>query len=278
MSRPPGVVVITGSSSGIGAEAAVQLGRHGWTVCLLARRAEELESVAARVRAAQDTGAGGTVHAYPVDLTDDADTAAVVEQLLADHPRIDVLVNNAARSIRRPIRESLDRLHDYERTIAINYIGAVRLTLALMPRFLDQARRGDGGGHVVFSSTMSTQVPIPLFSAYLGSKSAAESFARSLLAEHGHEGVTTTIVHFPMVRTEMSSATSIYAAMPMMTADKAGRWIVKAVVDRPTRVTSLGGAAAQAGMSVLPGVLTKVVTPQIRRMDKRLARRTRPDS
>jgi short-subunit dehydrogenase len=262
--------VITGSSSGIGAEAAVQLAERGWTLCLLARRADELEAVAARVR-----DAGGTAHPYPVDLTDDADTAQVVARLLAEHPRIDVLVNNAARSIRRSIRDSTDRLHDYERTVAINYLGAVRLTLALLPRFLEQERVDGTRGHVVFSSTMSSQLPIPLFSAYLGSKAALESFARSLLAEHGHDGVTSTVVYFPMVRTEMSGATSIYAAMPMMTSDKAARWLVKAATDRPTRVTSLGGAVTEAGMSVLPGVLTKVITPSIRRMDKRLARRTR---
>ncbi|MFT4188621.1 MAG: SDR family NAD(P)-dependent oxidoreductase [Aeromicrobium sp.] len=262
------VVVVTGSSSGIGAEAAVQLGAKGWTVCLLARRADELEQVAERVRAA-----GGEASAYPVDLTDDAQTQATVEAILADHGHVDVLVNNAGRSIRRSIRDSLDRLHDHERVMAVNYLGAIRLTHALLPSMIERGR-----GHVVFSSTMSTQVPIPLFSAYLASKSALESYARSLLAEEGHRGITTTIVYFPMVRTPMSGATSIYAAMPMMTAEKAGGWLVKAVVDRPTRVTSLGGAAGQAGMSVLPGVLTKVITPQIRRMDKSLARKkSRPE-
>ncbi|GAA1742416.1 SDR family NAD(P)-dependent oxidoreductase [Aeromicrobium alkaliterrae] len=259
------VVVITGSSSGIGAEAAVQLGERGWTVCLLARRQGELEEVAARVRAA-----GGTASTYPVDLTDDASTLAVVAQVLADHGHVDVLVNNAGRSIRRSIRNSLERLHDHERVMAVNYFAAIRLTHALLPSMIERRR-----GHVVFSSTMSTQVPIPLFSAYLASKSALESYARSLMAELGHEGITTTIVYFPMVRTEMSGATSIYAAMPMMTPAKAGGWLVKATIDRPSRVTSLGGALGQAGMSVLPGVLTKVVTPQIRRMDKRLSRKVR---
>ncbi|MFT4298950.1 MAG: SDR family NAD(P)-dependent oxidoreductase [Aeromicrobium sp.] len=259
----PRVVVITGASSGIGAEAAAQLGAKGWTVCLLARRADELAEVAARVR-----DAGGQAHTYPVDLTDDEQTHAVAEAILADHGHVDVLVNNAGRSIRRSIRDSLDRLHDHERVMAVNYFAAIRLTHALLPSMIERGR-----GHVVFSSTMSTQVPIPLFSAYLASKSALESYARSLMAEMGHRGITTTVVYFPMVRTPMSGATSIYAAMPMMTADKAGGWLVKAVIDRPTRVTSLGGAVSQAGMSVLPGVLTKVVTPQIRRMDKRLSRK-----
>lgn len=258
-------VVITGASSGIGAESAKRLARRGATVCLLARRADELDAVCSEIVAA-----GGRARAYPVDLTDADATETVVAQLLDEHPVIDVLVNNAARSIRRPITESLDRMHDYERTISINYLAAVRLTLGLLPRFLEQ-----GHGHVVVSTSMSTQIPIPLFSAYLASKSALESFARSLSAELGGRGITTTTVHFPMVRTEMSGATDIYAAMPMMSPYKAAGWIVRAVDARPTRVTSLTGAAGELGMATLPGVVTSVTRPLFRRMDRTLARRSR---
>ncbi|AXT86922.1 short-chain dehydrogenase [Aeromicrobium sp. A1-2] len=258
-------VVLTGASSGIGAEAARKLARLGATVCLLARREDDLEIIRAEIAAA-----GGTAHTYAVDLADPEAAEAVAARLLAEHPRIDALVNNAGRSIRRPITDSLDRVHDYERTMAINYFGAVRLTLALVPRFLEQ-----GHGHVVVSSSMSTQVPIPLFSAYLASKAALESFTRSLTAELGHQGVTSTVVYFPMVRTEMSGATSIYQAMPMLSADKAANWLVKAVVDKPTRVTSLPGAMGELGMATLPGVITKVSQPLFRRMDRSLARRTK---
>ena len=265
MSLAGQTVVLTGASSGIGAHAARQMAKRGATVCLLARRADELEQVRDRI-----TSAGGTAHVYPVDLVDADAADAVIKQLLADHPRIDVLVNNAARSIRRPITESLDRVHDYERTININYLAAVRLTLGLMPRFLEQ-----GHGHVVVSTSMSTQIPIPLFSAYLASKSALESFARSVSAELGDRGVTTTIVHFPMVRTEMSTATEIYQAMPMMSPRKAAGWLVKAAESRPTRVTSIAGRFGELGMATAPGVITAVTRPLFRRMDASLARRTR---
>ncbi len=269
MSLAGQTVVVTGASSGIGAHAARQMAKLGANVCLLARRADELEQVRDRI-----TSAGGTAHAYPVDLVDADAADAVIKQLLADHPRIDVLVNNAARSIRRPITESLDRVHDYERTININYLAAVRLTLGLMPRFLEQ-----GHGHVVVSTSMSTQIPIPLFSAYLASKSALESFARSLSAELGGGaeggGITTTIVHFPMVRTEMSTATEIYQAMPMMTPRKAAGWLVKAAESRPPRVTSITGRVGELGMATAPGVITAVTRPLFRRMDASLARRTR---
>lgn len=260
-------IVLTGASSGIGAEAARKLARLGATVCLLARREDELAAVAGAIRFA-----GGEAHTYSVDLTDAAATDEVTARLLAEHPRIDALVNNAARSIRRPITESLDRMHDYERTMAINYFGAVRLTLALVPRFIEQ-----GHGHVVISSSMSTQVPIPLFSAYLASKSALESFTRSLVAELGSDGISSTTVYFPMVRTEMSGKTDIYQAMPMLSADKAANWLVKAIVDKPTRVTSLQGAAAEIGMAAIPGVLTAGMRPLFRRMDRTLARRSGKD-
>lgn len=258
-------VVLTGASSGIGAEAARKLARLGATVCILARREDELASVAADI-----TFAGGSVHTYPVDLTDAEQTTAVIARLLDDHDRIDALVNNAARSIRRPIAESVDRMHDFERTMAINYFASVRLTLGLLPRFLEQ-----GHGHVVISSSMSTQIPIPLFSAYLASKSALESFIRSLVAEQGSAGISATTVHFPMVRTEMSGQTAIYQAMPMMSADKAANWIVKAIVDKPTRISSLHGTISEIGMAATPGILTAGLRPVFRHMDRALTRRTK---
>lgn len=257
------VIVITGSSGGIGAAAARRLAARGAIVCLLARREEELASVVAEI-----DGLGGRAHAYPVDLTDEDSSRDVVEQILLDHGRIDVLVNNAARSIRRSVTDSLDRLHDHERVMAINYFGAVRMTQLVLPSML-----ANGGGHIVISSTMSTQVPIPLFSAYLASKSALESFIRSLSAELGHRGITTSTVYFPMVRTEMSGGTEIYRAMKMMNSDDAGRWIERAVVSRPSRVTSLFGVAGETSMALLPGVVTRASAPLFRRMDRRLAQR-----
>ncbi|MGJ9421583.1 SDR family NAD(P)-dependent oxidoreductase [Aeromicrobium sp. CF3.5] len=260
-------VVITGASSGIGAQAARQLADRGATVCLVARRAAELELVGGDIRAA-----GGVAHLYPTDLTDSDSCDALSRQLLADHPVIDVLVNNAARSIRRPINESTDRAHDHERTMAINYLAAVRLTLALVPRFVEQ-----GHGHVVVSSTLSTQIPIPLFSAYLASKSALESFARSLAAELGGSsgsggGVTSTIVYFPMVRTEMSGATSIYSAMPMMSPADAAGWLVRAVEKRPARISRRSGVLGEIAMATVPGLTVGLTRPLFRRMDASLKR------
>lgn len=261
------IILLTGSSGGIGEQAAHQLARAGATVLLVARREDELQRVQRDIAAA-----GGRVHIYPCDLTDAADLEATAARILAAHPRIDVLVNNAARSIRRPIVEALDRLHDYERTMQINFFAAVNLTMKLVPRFLEQ-----GSGQVVNISTMSTQVPIPLFSAYLASKSALESFSRSLSAELGDRGLAVTVVYFPMVRTGMSGKTAIYKHMRMMDAEKAAGWIVKAVDERPARVSSPVGTLGSVLLTALPGPVLELTRPFFRRMDRKLAAKLRKD-
>jgi len=245
-------VVLTGASSGIGAAAAGKLARRGATVCLIARRPDLLEEVVEHIHAE-----GGSAFAYPVDITDTDATDAVIKQILVDHPRVDVLINNAGRSIRRSITDSVGRLHDYERTMAVNYVAAVQLTLGFLPRFREQ-----GHGHVVFSSTMSTQFPVPLFSAYVASKAALESFAHSLKSELGHRRITSTIVNFPLVRTDMSGPTKVYQSMRMMSPERAGAWLVKAADSRPARLSLPFGLWGELSMAAAPG-FTAAITPRV---------------
>ncbi|MDX1757114.1 MAG: SDR family NAD(P)-dependent oxidoreductase [Marinobacter sp.] len=254
-------IVITGASSGIGEAAGKQLAAAGARICLVARRADELNRVRDEINSA-----GGAAWAYPADLTNEASLSDCVDCILDEHGRVDVLVNNAAHSIRRPIIEALDRLHDYQRTININYLAAVGLTLKLLPRMLEQ-----GEGQVVNISTLSSQVPIPLFSAYLASKSALESFSRSMLAELSDQGIAVSVVHFPMVRTPMSNRTSIYRHMPMMNVDKAAGWIVRAIETRDARVGSSMGTLGSLALAAMPGPVTRLTQPLFRQMDKQLA-------
>ena len=121
-------ILVTGASSGIGEATAKACAARGATVLLVARRADELDRVVAAV-----AGSGGTAYAYPCDLTDDASGDALVREVLAAHGAVDMLVNNAGRSIRRSIALSYDRMHDFERTMAINYFAPVRLMLGLLP-------------------------------------------------------------------------------------------------------------------------------------------------
>jgi len=253
-------IIITGASSGIGEEAVLQLAQAGAKVCLIARRAEELQRIQAKIQAQ-----GGDISIYPADITDQEQLEACVTQILSVHDKVDVLVNNAARSIRRPILESLDRLHDYERTMQINYFAAVNMTLHLLPHFMK-----NGAGHIVNISTMSTQVPIPLFSAYLASKSALESFSRSLSMELKDKGIDVSIVYFPMVRTPMSSKTAIYKHMKMLDTPAAAGWIVKAIERKSYRVSSKAGLVANALLNTTPTWMMNLSRPLFQLMDKRL--------
>ncbi len=256
-------IILTGGSSGIGEQAAIQLASLGAKVCIVARRSDELERVQNTIQQQ-----GGQACIYPVDITKDNDAQQCIEKILSEHKTVDVLINNAARSIRRPIMEALDRLHDYERTMQINYFAAVRLTLALLPHFL-----ANGHGHVINVSTMSTQVPIPLFSAYLASKSALESFSRSLKMELGDQGINVSIVYFPMVRTPMSSKTNIYKHMRMLDTETAAGWLVKAVQDKPYRVTCTSGAIANALLNTAPNTVMNLTRPLFKLMDRCLEKK-----
>ncbi|CAM4285995.1 hypothetical protein F901_03428 [Acinetobacter dispersus] len=260
-------IIITGASSGIGAEAAIQLAQAGATVCLIARRIDELQKIQATIQSH-----AGKVSIYPVDITDPEQLKACLDKILSEHQKIDVLVNNAARSIRRPILESLDRLHDYSRTMQINYFAAVNLTLGLLPHFLS-----NGAGHIVNISTMSTQVPIPLFSAYLASKSALESFSRSLSMELKGKGIDVSIVYFPMVRTPMSSKTAIYKHMKMLDTPAAAGWIVKAIEKKSYRVSSTVGLVANAVLNTVPTWMMSLSRPLFDAMDQRLKNKLKTD-
>lgn len=260
-------ILITGASSGIGEQAAIQLAQAGAKVCLIARRAEELQCIQ---KAIQEQA--GQAFIYPADITDPVQLKACVTLILAEHKKIDVLVNNAARSIRRPIVESLDRLHDYERTMQINYFAAVNMTLHVLPHFLE-----NGAGHVVNISTMSTQVPIPLFSAYLASKSALESFSRSLSMELKDQGIDVSVVYFPMVRTPMSSKTAIYKHMKMLDTPTAAGWIVKAIEEKSYRVSSKAGLVANALLNTAPTWVMNLSRPLFQFMDKRLKNKLEAD-
>lgn len=235
-------IVVTGASSGIGAEGARQLAAKGAHVILVARRLDELQKVQAEIESA-----GGKAESHQADLSSYDDIDALAERLLATHQKIDILVNNAGRSIRRSVRNSLERFHDYERCMQINYFGLVRLTLALLPPMLDA-----GDGHIVNVTTWATLVPSPRFGAYVASKKAVDGFTESIDTELTGTGVTTTLIHYPLVRTPMIAPTKLYDKLPAMSVEKAGRWMVKACASKPKRVVAPTMFAAGLGTVVNP--------------------------
>lgn len=223
-------VLITGSSFGIGEAAAYRLAAAGATVLLVARSADRLGEVAGRI-----ADHGGRAYCYPADLADASEVDALVKQVLDEHGHVDVLVNNAGRSIRRSLELSYDRPQDFERTIDINYLGPVRLTLGLLPAM--QERRS---GHIVNVSTVGVHgLPAaPRWSAYQASKAAFDVWMRSMALEVRGDGVTATNVYMGLVHTRMSAPTPIYRSMPGLTPHDAAGLVCDAVVRRPESIVA----------------------------------------
>ena len=220
-------VVVTGASSGVGKAAAHALGREGARVVLVARNAEPLAEVRDAVRAD-----GGNAEMITCDLADAEQNDALAKALLEQFGTVDVLVNNAGRSIRRGAADTTDRFHDYERTMALNYFGATRLTMGLLPSMLDA-----GTGHIINVATWGVAAgSMPLFTAYHASKAALGAFGRSLGAETRRRGVHVTTIGYPLVRTEMIAPTGKYADAAALSAEEAAAWITTAIRTRPVEL------------------------------------------
>jgi NAD(P)-dependent dehydrogenase (short-subunit alcohol dehydrogenase family) len=235
-------VLITGASAGIGRAAAIQIGAAGGVVLLVARSAEKLARVKNEVEKA-----GGTAFAHTADLSDLASCDALVEEVIAQHGGVDVLVNNAGRSIRRSVQLSYDRFHDLERTMQLNYFGAMRLILGFLPGMQQQK-----SGQVVNISSMGVQTHPPRFGAYVASKAALDAFCRCAAPEFLDDGIAFTSICMPLVRTEMIAPTKIYERFPTIDSNEAGALICDAIIDRPKRVTTKGGVFAQLVAAVAP--------------------------
>jgi NAD(P)-dependent dehydrogenase (short-subunit alcohol dehydrogenase family) len=244
-------VVITGASSGIGAATAHAVAAQGATPLLVARSIEKLEEVKADIEAD-----GGTARIYSCDITDPESVAGTVKEMLADAPDgIDFLVNNAGRSIRRSVALSYEREHDYERTMALNYFAAVRMIYALLPHM-----SGRHFGHIVNVSSIGVQTAPPRFSAYVASKAALDAFSRVAASETWGDGVTFTTIHMPLVRTPMISPTKLYDAFPTLTPEQAADMVVRALVERPKRISTRLGTFGEVSYAVAPRVVDAVLS------------------
>ncbi|HNI70721.1 MAG TPA: SDR family oxidoreductase [Marmoricola sp.] len=225
-------VVVTGASSGIGFAAAAQIARCGATLILVARNQQKLDELAAAIRRF-----GGRAETYTCDLSDLDDVDRLVEQLLEDFDHLDYVVNNAGRSIRRSIELSGERFHDFERTMALNYFGTIRLMMGLLPRMREQ-----GGGHVVNISSVGVLGRPPRFSAYVASKAALDAWTDIAASEAIRDQITFTTIHMPLVRTPMISPTKAYNTFSTISPGQAAEKIITALVDKPREVNTLTGS------------------------------------
>ncbi|MGO9508855.1 MAG: SDR family oxidoreductase [Mycobacterium sp.] len=236
-------ILLTGASSGIGEAAAEQFARHGATVVVVARRQDLLDTVADRI-----TTAGGRAMSLPCDLSDMDAVDALVADVQSRIGGVDILINNAGRSIRRSLAESLERWHDVERTMTLNYYAPLRLIRGLAPGMLE---RGDG--HIINVSTWGVlSEASPLFSVYNASKAALSAVSRIIDTEWGRKGVHSTTLYYPLVATPMIEPTKAYDGLPALTSEEAAEWMVTAARTRPIRIAPRMALAAKALNTVGP--------------------------
>ncbi len=242
-------VIITGASSGIGRASAVAVAARGATVFALARNAEALDDLVEEIREA-----GGDAHAFTCDVTDSAAVEHTIKDILGRFDHVDYLVNNAGRSIRRSVTASTDRLHDYERVMAVNYFGPVRMVLALLPHWRERRF-----GHVVNVSSAGVQAASPKYSAYVPSKAALDAFAEVVGTETLSDHITFTNIHMPLVETPMIAPSRRLNPMPPITAEHAAAMVVRGLIEKPARIDTPVGTLADIGMYFTPRLSRRVL-------------------
>ena len=247
-------VVITGGSSGIGRSAALEIAAAGGTPLLVARSLDKLEEVKAEIELA-----GGSAYCYSADLSDIESIDELVATILAEHASVDMIVNNAGRSIRRSLAHSLDRFHDYERTMQLNYFGAIRLVMGFIPHM--QQRHF---GHIVNVSSIGVQASPPRFSAYVASKSALDAWTRVVSSELVGDNITFTTIHMPLVRTPMIAPTKMYDHFPAISPDEAGAMVCNALQHKPKQINTKLGTVAEVGYALAPKLLDQILNAAFR--------------
>jgi NAD(P)-dependent dehydrogenase (short-subunit alcohol dehydrogenase family) len=248
------VVLITGGSSGIGLAAAHKIAEAGATTIICGRDEDKLQEAAKEIR-----DRGFEVVTYTADVADMADCDRFVQVLIENHGGVDVLVNNAGRSIRRAIESSYDRFHDFERTMQLNYFGCLRLTMGLLPKMIAQRR-----GHIVNISSIGVLTNAPRFSAYVASKAALEAWTRCASSELSDVGIKFTTINMPLVRTPMIAPTKIYQNVPTLSPEEAADMIADAIVHKPVRIATRVGIFGQVLHALVPSVAHIVLNTTFR--------------
>jgi len=236
------VVVVTGASSGIGKATALKLASAGAKVLLVARGEEKLSETRKEIEAS-----GGKAWIYTCDVSEMASCDALVARVLKDHGGCDYLVNNAGRSIRRGIINSFDRFHDFERTMQLNYFGALRLLMGFLPKMLERRQ-----GHVINISSIGVLSNAPRFSAYVASKSAMDAFSACAASEFLDKGISFTTINMPLVRTPMIAPTKMYDNIPTLSPEEAAELVVEAIVYKPVRIATRLGVFGAVSHAVAP--------------------------
>lgn len=261
------VVLVTGGSSGIGKATALMMAEAGAKVIIVARKEGELKETKKEIEAG-----GGVAFIYRCDLADYAAAEKLCKQVLEDHGAVDVLVNNAGRSIRRSLAMSYDRFHDFERCMQLNYFGSLKMILGLLPKMAERRQ-----GHIINISSIGVLTNAPRFSAYVASKAALDAFSRCAAAEFNDTGVAFTTINMPLVRTPMIAPTKIYESVPTITPEDAADMVKQAVIYRPQRIATRLGIFASVLHALAPKISEIVMNSAFRMFpDSAAARGERP--
>lgn len=247
-------VLITGASYGIGECLAESLADTGARLLLVARTADKLAEVKARVEAR-----GGQAEFYPCDLTNTVQLEELLAQLRQLPSGVDVVVNNAGKSIRRALFDELDRMHDFTRTMNLNYFAPVQLLLSLLPVLV--ARQG----HVINISAVNVLLaPMPKWAAYQASKTAFDQWFRCAAPELRARGVDATTIYLPLVRTRMIEPTKEYANLPAMQPEDVARLICKAIIARKPMYAPWWMTPAQLASLLLRGPIEALMVRRLK--------------
>jgi NAD(P)-dependent dehydrogenase (short-subunit alcohol dehydrogenase family) len=243
-------VLITGASSGIGKAAAFKIAKAGGIPLLVARSTDKLEETKQQIE-----DMGGTAYAYSADISDPDSIDDLVDRVLADHPAVDVLVNNAGRSIRRSVALSYDRFHDFERTIKLNYLGTIKLIMGLLPHMRERK-----SGLIVNVSSIGVQTNPPRFSAYVASKAALDAWTRVVGSETIGDDVHFTTIHMPLVRTPMIAPTKMYDSFPTISPDEAADLICEAIRAKPKQINTRLGTFGEVAYALAPKAVDQILS------------------
>jgi NAD(P)-dependent dehydrogenase (short-subunit alcohol dehydrogenase family) len=246
------VAIVTGAGGGLGRAYALELARRGARVVvndLGAARDGTGHSDAALAVVKEIEALGGEAFSNGGSVTEYDQMVAMVAQAKERWGRIDILINNAGRSIRRTVEASCDRFHDLERTMQLNYFGAMRLTLGILPQMAQR-----GAGQIINISTIGALTYPPRFSAYVASKAALDAWTLCAAAEYADVGVKFSIVNMPLVRTPMIAPTRVYEHVPALTPEEAAELVIEAIIRKPVRVATRVGLTGAALQAMAPGM------------------------
>lgn len=213
-------ILVTGASHGIGRAITEKIINAGANVFLIARSEADLRLLCAKAKQM-----GSSADYCAIDLRDREKLELLCQKLRETLPRLDYFFCNAGKSIHRKINEAQDRLHDYDRTMDLNYRSLVALSLAILPAL--KASKG----RIIYSSSVSTLYPMaPGWSAYHASKSAANTWCETADSEFAPLGVHVQIAYLPLVHTAMSDVNEQYKHLPAYTPANAANILLKLAI------------------------------------------------